>query len=105
MPTGRLRRRAAIKAPASAPAPARVTRIPYAWALRWNSCCAINTLVIWKFKPKVPTKNTTHMTSTMFGLLRMYVRASRICRFARGARGVVRSSRLSIIRSAPINAA
>ena len=72
---GRLRRRAASKAPASDPTATRVTRSPYAWAPRWNSCCAINTLIIWKFKPKVPTKNTTHMTSTMFGLLRMYVQS------------------------------
>ena len=43
---------------------------PYAAGPLPNSCWAIKALVIWKFSPKVPTKNATHITSRILSCRR-----------------------------------
>ena len=63
-PRGRVCRRAASSAPVSEPTAMNVPRIPYAAAPLWNCCWAISAEVIWKFMPKVPTKNATHRISS-----------------------------------------
>jgi hypothetical protein len=51
-------RRAARRAPDSEPIARVVPSRPYSPAPLWNTSVAIRAEVIWKFRPKVPAKNT-----------------------------------------------
>jgi hypothetical protein len=60
-------RRAASNAPASEPAARTEPSTPYSLAPSPNSSVAMSALVIWKFIPAPPRKNTHHITRTRSG--------------------------------------
>ncbi len=60
-------RRAASRAPASEPTARTEPSTPNSLAPLPNSSVAISALVIWKFIPNPPRKNTHHSTRTRSG--------------------------------------
>src|SRR6266545_5996683 len=78
-------RRAASSAPASEPIARIEPRMPYSPAPLWNSAVAIIAEVSWKFRPKVPAKNSVTSTIISSGRRHRYRIPSRIMPLSRPA--------------------